>query len=370
MNFKEWFEKLPKFLILVISLELIFGLAFLAIPIRIIPNQLILFPLSQLDQTEQNALKTEIGIALIIAALLTSTFEPITRRLLDRKTEEAIKKIEENSNLRTQEVIKKIENTSGLKILSEISGDERIYEAIKTHVFMYPYVRKGFSTRIRLDWLNDQKDYLIMTRLVSFYVKNLTSGDVYYPIEAFEDISPNLGSLFQSKFIRVETFWVVKPAQENIKEEVLDKIWCYKWDELMNDNRIYLDEQNWELKLKIDGIKIAPNQTLKVITEVESAFQSQYRYPFVLPKIADGLSIKISHPIDLKVWGVPLHPEDFSLHSNDEKFSKEYNDLRKFQHWKINAGILPYQGVELNWKVLLGDVEDNVDKNNHDLNAV
>ena len=64
--------------------------------------------------------------------------------------------------------------------------------------------------------------------------------------------------------------------------------------------------------------------------------------PFLLGRIADEIELIVMHPEDLKVSIDPMHP------ATDKLITKL--DLEELKHWRLEAGILPFQGLELSWR--------------------
>ena len=108
----------------------------------------------------------------------------------------------------------------------------------------------------------------------------------------------------------------------------------------------YITEQSrlfTTLKLEHE-VKIPPFSYLKCGWKSESIVDNQLRYPLISLINSTSLEVDITeHPEDLEVDFRPLHP---NFNSVEEKT----ND-RHTKRWKINAGILPGQGIQIEWKL-------------------
>lgn len=96
-------------------------------------------------------------------------------------------------------------------------------------------------------------------------------------------------------------------------------------------------EQIVEVRLPI---QIAPTQKARVRVSTQSVVSDNVQI-LVMNVPTVNLDLTVTHPENMVIRGLPLHPSSAS-------FVTEVN-TPTLSRWRINNGILPYQGIELSW---------------------
>lgn len=252
-------------------------------------------------------LLSNLGIGLLAAGIITGTLEPITRKRLQRDIEE----------------IKQAHIESVLKGLMS----EPIFREVQAHIIRQPFLRRDFRVTIELSWKDKQKrEYLCKSQTVNYDVENVSRTLEDYELYVFEEKVNE--DLFPGSTVITE-----------IKVDSLDG----REPSVYTDNKLaeYIETTEQLVEARIP-VKLRPNQNIRIFTSMRSIHSSREIYPYVLTTPTVDVELTVSHPHDLSVQAVPMHP---SRHA----FVTEVN-TSTLKRWRIRAGILPFQGIETTWR--------------------
>lgn len=319
----------------------------------------------------------EILIAIIVAIILTITFEPQTRGVIDSALTTAIADVNKNTNKivnktvedgvsqvtkKTHEIVDQTVKNAVNQVtkktidhmLSDFSGNRNIYNELKSCVFNQPFVRRNHYTYIWIEWLKDKngsiinRDFVSKRRITRHEVTNSTLETKKYEIIAFEDTIKKF--IEQTKIVKIK---ICPKSLEGTKEEQyftsnisdfnnnLKNEQCLLLSDKKDIDEIsHLQEDN-NLHLGFD-ISVNPGITMIIEVETEAFSKSDYEYTFVMTQVTDGMDLEIvHHALDLDVKVQRLHP-------NKDKF-REIINKSTHKHYRIDTGVLPFQGMVITW---------------------
>jgi hypothetical protein len=102
----------------------------------------------------------------------------------------------------------------------------------------------------------------------------------------------------------------------------------------------YISDSEHFIELSIP-IRLEPRAKVKIVCNVSSIKAARDLYSYIVARPVINLRLTVFHPPDLNVKGVPLHSSEGALITE--------NDGRELKIWRIDAAILPWQGLELSW---------------------
>lgn len=111
----------------------------------------------------------------------------------------------------------------------------------------------------------------------------------------------------------------------------------YSWKDLQQ--RIEKTEEYVKVTIRQ---RLKPGESAEVYVSLENVLPSRDVVMCASGKMSQGFELIVNHPIDLNVYAIPYHP-------SQDKF-KTHTITPRLKHWQIEAGILPYQGIELSWR--------------------
>lgn len=273
----------------------------------------------------QSTVCFNLGAAFFSSAILTCT--------LDLASQSQRKKDLQNA-------IKKIQDASIDDVLEELVGNQKIFNEIRNYVIRRDFLRKNWIIKLRLEWYGEEKKYLKKEMEYNYEIHNISSKIIDYSIVAMEekeceDQYPNT-----TKF---NNFWYqIKSNISSVAEySINDKKQEFPEDKISD----YVKEESRLFNtLKLENkVKIPPYSRLLCGWKSESIVDCQLRYPLISLINSTSLEIDITeHPDDLDIDFRPLHP---NLDSAEEKANDTHT-----KRWIINAGILPGQGIQIEWK--------------------
>jgi len=268
---------------------------------------------ADLDEVAQAILRDG-GLALIIAALLTCTFEFLTRRELTAHVKDDIDLVTAHMNT----AIDRIRTEQFAQTLRLILS-EPIAKEIDEHIIKRPFLRRNYSLHVAMIW-HDRDRQLVKVSFFSRYeVENITSTPARYPLETFSYKYPD-GSTIVS---------VTVDAAAGKR--------TYEGDSLARKTT-YHDE---EIRF-IDEVPMLPRETMKVHTEIEMIRRSPDSEPWTLTAMTENLDLIVTHPEEIAFTAYALHPSRARFEALE--------DRPNFKRWLLPGGVLPYQGIELKWE--------------------
>lgn len=318
---------------LIVTVIVFLGLGFLAVSLPKFLNWD--------NQSWKTNLSLNVGTAFFASAILTCTLEIASqnqrRKDFQKTMDEVNKKIQE------------IREASVDQLLEDLAGDKAIFQELKGQILKKNYIRRAFKYQIRLNWLEEEdKRYLKKEQQSSYIIVNLSSKPVTYKLQVIEEKEycdlPKYKDSTKILNINYETFNSENPysVKADCKEIDDEEIKINIQENKKKYENIY-GKKIYDFIEFSREIIIPPNYSLKVETKVETIVNSQLRYPLISLVNSTSFEIDITyHPRDLMVVCYPITP-------NFEKLEVLASDFYT-KRWKINTGILPGQGVQLEWK--------------------
>lgn len=264
------------------------------------------------------SLLSDLGIGLLAAGIITGTLEPVSRKRLQLDIAE----------------IKQAHFESVLKGLMP----EPIFHEVQAHIIRKPFLRTNFSVNLELSWVDETREYLYKSQTVSYNVENVSRTLERYELRVYEerineDRFPGATSIRE---IRVQ-------SSDDLEPNV------YIADSL--DKFIEKTDQLVEARIPV---MLEPGQRVRIVTQVKSVHFSRDVYPYNLTNPTILLDFTLAHPNDLLVQALPLHP---SKHA----FITEVR-APTLKRWRIEAGFLPFQGIQISWRPMPLAVTENDQK--------
>jgi len=247
----------------------------------------------------------DLGIGLLAAGIITASLEPISRRRMQRDIDE----------------IRQVHFESMLKGLMP----EPIFREVQAHIIGQPFLRKDFHLAIELSWVDEAREYIHMSQSVSYAVQNVSRTLEDYRLHTFEervneDAFPGCTHIDE---IRVS---LSGPEPVFYTGAHLEKF-------------ITVTDQFIEARIPV---KLEPGQAATIATRTESVLASRDVYTYHMTKPTIQLDVTVAHPEDLAVRAAPMHP-------SRNAFVVEV-EVPTLKRWRIEAGLLPFQGVQLSWR--------------------
>jgi len=247
---------------------------------------------------------SNIGTGLIAAGILAFTLERASRR-------------------RHQIDVAEIKSAHAESILKELMP-QPIFEEVKAHIIQQPFLRTNCHGIIQLSWLDETKKYLSMSDVFSYEVENTSRTIEEYEIRVFEekmnvDEFPGCTQIQEIKVIN---------ATSGPSEYTGTKLKDY----------MTITDQFIEAKILK---RLQPGQKMKITAHVKGIRAARDVNAYIMVKPSINLILTVMHPLDLIV-------REVHLHASGHAFVIEA-DTPTLKIWRIDAGILPFQGVEVSW---------------------
>jgi hypothetical protein len=248
-----------------------------------------------------------LGIGVLAAGVLTATIEPIARKRLQHDIL-AIRSAHFETMLR------------GLM-------PEPIFEQVQAHIIMQPFLRSNFYVTAELNWKDEAHEYLSQFQTIRYDVTNIARTIEQFKVSAFEE------RMHEDKFpnsTKIHSISIQRPdylEPDEYKGERLDKI-------------RNVTDQVVEVSIPI---QLLPGQKAKVAMCIDSILASRDVYTHVMINPTINFDLTVIHPENLIVRGMPLHPSSSAFVTD--------MDTPKVKRWRIEAGILPFQGIEVSCRL-------------------
>lgn len=201
---------------------------------------------------------------------------------------------------------------------------EPIFLEVQAHIIRQPFIRKNFIETVELSWVDGTKEYLRKSDTANYEIENISKTLEVYELRVSEE------RVNRDKFPNGTGIDEIKLQNKDFSVQSL-----YNGDKLAD----ILEETDQYVRVIIP-VRLPPGEKTKVTVKTSSIFSAKDVHHLVLNKPTIGFDITIAHPDDVVVSASPVHP---SAHA----FTKSNGD--KLQRFRIEAGILPYQGIELSW---------------------
>ena len=196
-----------------------------------------------------------------------------------------------------------------------------IYEHIRDYIVRNCFIRTGCFVNITLKELNDE--FMEVYFKDRYKVINLSNSQSTYQVKGI--IEREFGyELEKNKF-------------ESLSITQRGKTLRYTGETLKK----FIKETNNTVTLT-KNLSMNGHEEIEITTrrvKVQRSTDSNYWKP---PQISDSLTVNVSHPENIIVHANAFHPTESPL-------SILIDDVDE-KTWKINEGLLPYQGINITWK--------------------
>lgn len=247
---------------------------------------------------------SHIGTGLIASSILVFTLERAN-------TKRHIRDVEELKIAHSESILKEL---MPVTILNEI----------KTHIIQQPFIRRNCQGTLLLSWIDESKEYLLLSDNFLYEIENTSKTNETYLLNFFEE------KLYADKFPDY-------PVIRNIKLEGNNPEYFNYEDNKLKKLQITTKQY---IEVQITR-RLKPGEKMKVSYSIESIkFNRDFHY-YVMSKPSIDLRLAVIHPDDIEVHKIPLHP------SSNAFINETENSGLKI--WRIDAGILPFQGIEISW---------------------
>lgn len=276
-----------------------------------------------------------VSVALIAAGLVTVTVERSSKKQREGQYQNLLKTVEaeirdklEAIERKTLSNIEELTTASQDYMISSLIYHENIFNQVKNHILRQDIILKKYQVRVSLEWYDipdiREKQKLLEKVHIEYSICNISSIVKYYNVRNYVPNDSNF-SVFMPHIIKYTVDGV---------------------DNLKGDLVIDLQQQRQEEKQNIgfeQEIEIQPNSEALVVIEFNTARDANGHEMFVSPHIAENMELQVTnHPKELELSCEPYHPGD----SIDQPSEGNVVNLT----WRINHGLLPYQGFNLFWK--------------------
>lgn len=249
------------------------------------------------------ALLSNLGIGLLAAGITTGTLEPISRRRMQRDVRE----------------IKEAHFESTLKGFMP----EPIFEKVKAHIIRQPFLREDFRWSIELKWMDEDREYLHRSSIGSYKVKNTSRTPASYELLVLVERGNE------------ERF----PGSTHIREIQVQRDGEQPRIYTKPDLEKFLEKTDQYIKVTMP-LMLEPGEWARVRAYAENVLLARDVYLLTVGMLTNQFELMVTHPDDLSVRAMPMHP-------SQHKFVGEVGTT--YKRWRIEAGLLPFQGIEVSW---------------------
>ena len=247
---------------------------------------------------------SHLGIGLIAAGILTAVLEPISRKRIRRDIEE-------------------IREAHFESLLKGFMPDEVIFKAVQSQIVQQPFLRSNFTVTLELNWLKDKPGCLSRSSIVSYRAQNKSPVKQTLTITAEDSQTEEaLRRYVVFEGVEVEaTHWKKNYSQSELEEE-------------------YVKREGQIARLTLP-IELKPDDQADVTIRRRSVVKSTDTWPIFVVHPTVSLTLTVSHPENLSVKAERYHP-------SAENYKQTLNGSM-MKEWKIDTGLLPNQGITVNW---------------------
>ncbi len=249
---------------------------------------------------------TGLAEALLIAAILTGTFEFVTRNLI-------MKDFQAARRVMTWQVLRVLKRTP--------QGDE-VLEALEEQVIALPFVREPLRYFISLEPIDGQPDFVKLTYVTEYLVKNLSDARSTYRV--YKEITLENEDLFPQSTRLVQVTGHIGMERR----------------EVINYQGPGLRDKQGVVRFTQD-VEISSGETLEISAKAEQFRDTRDREIFIMtrPTLRAEVSVQVVAPLEVDVYCT--HPTLDAVRV--QRLGREIE-------WKLPAVLLPGQGFELKWK--------------------
>jgi hypothetical protein len=257
-------------------------------------------------QPELINLLSDLGIGLLTAGVITGTLEPISRRRMQRD-------------------IKEIKRTHFESLLKGFMP-EPIFNEVQAHIIRQPFLRTNFHVTRELGWEDETREYLKNSLTFSYDVENVSRTLENYELYVGQE------RVNEDKFPGTTRIQMIRLQSSRDLQSIV-----YSGDDLEK----FMEKTDQFISARIP-VMLEPGQKVNVVARMSSMLESRDVYTFLVVTPTMKLDLTVAHPKDLSIQAIPNHP---SIHA----FKTEV-DAPTLKRWRIDAGLLPYQGIQLSWR--------------------
>ncbi|MEK6262714.1 MAG: hypothetical protein AABP62_29300 [Planctomycetota bacterium] len=288
----------------------------------------------------------EVGMALLVACIVVPTFEWSLRksehaqqeamRTRDREEQKQRQlQLEADQKRREEEIRKDIH-----RFVLGYSIDSDVVRELYSSVFESKLMRENLGVTYEFRSLDPNKESLRVRVAVSYRIKNMAKESQHYPV--------------------VHYFRNVCPAEEQKDGFTACQVFEYPEDPKTLPAKLIHDfndeKERGKFKVVHEGMKHGIALDDAIIIAPGQAIVVKYVYE-VSKRFSDVMTYMTTHPAkDFRICAVlcddrvsDLEFEVDSAHRLDPIRVSVPTKNARFYEWKINAAVLPGQGIELSW---------------------
>lgn len=249
---------------------------------------------------------SNLGIGLVAAGIATGTIEAISRKRLQHD-------IAEMKEAHFESILKGFIPTP-------------IFEEIKTQIIAQPFLRRDFNWAFEFTWEDEERKFIHKYHIVDYEVKNVSQTLEKYELLVIEE---RTREEFDKKIEYIKKIEVQRNGEENPH--------LY----LPADLEKYTEKAKQYIRIS-KRLPLNPNESIRVRILSENILPSRDVYVCASAKMSEHFELTVAHPVDLDVQAMAMHP-------SRNRFKTEVETPR-LKRWRIDTGVLPYQGIELSWR--------------------
>lgn len=252
-------------------------------------------------------LLSNLAVGLIAAGIINATLEPLGRR-------------------RVQDDVKRMEDAHAEAILKTLMP-EFVFREVVTHIIRQPFNRIHHEVDIRLTWLDASRQWLRKVQTIRYRLRNASRTLVTCQIRVSEERIHDSQFPNCTKVAEVTIHNTANGTGETYKDAKLSKFAV----PIPQHARVVIP------------VELESEQEIDVYAAVEAVHSAREVYPSVVNMPSDGLTLTVDYPEGLAVTASPLHPSQAAFRAYGD-------DALKRKTWRIDAGLLPFQGIQVSWQ--------------------
>jgi hypothetical protein len=274
---------------------------------------------------------------------LTETNKQLIGELKDAATANVVASIDRLSTTNTKLIdelkeaatanVAALAKAAGDKLMREAINGDSIYNSIDQFVIRQPFRRSNFKATIALDW-DKSHEHITKQQTVEYTIENAFPTVQRSEIVAFDERKYEGYETYDTSihYVRVEVFGEAPVTYSRARLKEMAKQAGEVGQEEKQEEKTGMVMARVPLELKSKG-------TARVVSYSESVLPTRDVVVMTLVQPTSGVELTIIHPDDLCVSANPLFPDRDALQS--------IHDSARRKMWRIDTGLLPYQGIEL-----------------------
>lgn len=299
----------------------------------------------------QQSLGSSLGVAFIGSGVITLTIERQNEIERKKKLSETTEALEQAANT----VVEEIKYESKKQLISTLfpSGQADLFtDQIIYHITEEKFITQNRNLTIKLFENSQDKTTLKGNITVSYDITNVSNKLLDYPVKvAFERyrLIDNQNDGLREVLINYKN---KKENKDNNKEKTYVEQMKDQIDNEKKDDKSILVAQIF--------IKVKANTSIPVKIIYELTFNKNDREIWVVSKLAAGMRILVDYPKDkIKLFGNILHPDVLRMEDIYPRKIIYPGDNDTIPTWEIRSGLLPFQGIELEWRELPSPLKEH-----------